>query len=117
MDIIEKTINEIIIFKLNGKLNSNTSPELEDKIFEAIKNESINMILDFEDLDYISSAGLRVIMKTAKNLKQSEGMIVLCSMQDYVKEVFEIAGFDAYLPIASTMDDALNQFKLSKVSE
>jgi anti-sigma B factor antagonist len=110
MDIIEKTINEIIIFKLNGNLNSNTSPELEDKIFEAIKNESKNMILDFEDLDYISSAGLRVIMKTAKNLKQSEGMIVLCSMQDYVKEVFEIAGFDAYLPIVSTMDDALNQF-------
>jgi anti-sigma B factor antagonist len=110
MDIIEKRLNEIIIFKLNGNLNSNTSPELEDKIFEAIKNESKNMILDFEDLDYISSAGLRVIMKTAKNLKQSEGMIVLCSMQDYVKEVFEIAGFDAYLPIVSTMDDALNQF-------
>ena len=110
MEIIEKRLNEIIIFKLNGKLNSNTSPELEDKIFEAIKNESKNMILDFEDLDYISSAGLRVIMKTAKNLKQSEGMIVLCSMQDYVKEVFEIAGFDAYLPIVSTMDDALNQF-------
>lgn len=110
MDIIEKRLNEIIIFKLNGNLNSNTSPELEDKIFEAIKNDSKNMILDFEDLDYISSAGLRVIMKTAKNLKQSEGMIVLCSMQDYVKEVFEIAGFDAYLPIVSTMDDALNQF-------
>lgn len=110
MDIIEKRLNEIVIFKLNGNLNSNTSPELEDKIFEAIKNESKNMILDFEDLDYISSAGLRVIMKTAKNLKQSEGMIVLCSMQDYVKEVFEIAGFDAYLPIVSTMDDALNQF-------
>ncbi len=110
MDIIEKRLNEIIVFKLNGNLNSNTSPELEDKIFEAIKNESKNMILDFEDLDYISSAGLRVIMKAAKNLKQSEGMIVLCSMQDYVKEVFEIAGFDAYLPIVSTMDDALNQF-------
>ena len=110
MDIIEKTINEIIIFKLNGNLNSNTSPELEDRIFEAIKNESKNMILDFEDLDYISSAGLRVIMKTAKNLKQSDCSIVLCSMQEYVKEVFEIAGFDAYLPIVPTMDDALNQF-------
>ena len=110
MDIIEKRLNDIIIFKLNGNLNSNTSPELEDKIFEAIKNDSKNMILDFEDLDYISSAGLRVIMKATKNLKQSEGMIVLCSMQDYVKEVFEIAGFDAYLPITSTMDDALNQF-------
>ena len=110
MDIIEKRLNEIIIFKLNGNLNSNTSPELEDKIFEAIKNESKNMILDFEDLDYISSAGLRVIMKTAKNLKQSEGMIVLCSMQDYVKEVFEIAGFDSFLPIVANIDDALQSF-------
>ncbi len=110
MDIIEKRQNEIDIFKLHGDLNSNTSPQLEEKIFAAINNNSKKMIVDFEDLDYISSAGLRVIVKTAKNLKRSEGKVVLCSMQDYVKEVFEIAGFDAFLIIVSTMDDAMNQF-------
>ena len=110
MDIIEKRENNIDIFKINGDLNSNTSPQLEEKVFSAINSGSNEMIIDFADLDYISSAGLRVIVKTAKNLKRSEGTVVLCSMQDYVKEVFEVAGFDAFLTIVSTMDDAMNQF-------
>ncbi len=110
MEIIEQKQNDICIFKINGRLDSNTSPELEEKIFGAIKNESNQMIIDFEDLDYISSAGLRVILKTSKTLKRSEGSIVLCSMQDYVKEVFEIAGFDVFLSIAAKMNDALEMF-------
>ena len=107
MEIIEQKQNDICIFKINGRLDSNTSPELEEKIFGAIKNESNQMIIDFEDLDYISSAGLRVILKTSKTLKRSEGSIVLCSMQDYVKEVFEIAGFDVFLSIAAKMNAQL----------
>jgi anti-sigma B factor antagonist len=110
MEIIEKKQNEIHIFKVKGRLDSNTSPELEKKIFGAIESKSLNMIVDFEDLDYISSAGLRVILKTSKTLKRSGGSIVLCSMQDYVKEVFEIAGFDVFLSIATKMNDALEMF-------
>ena len=110
MEIIEKKENDIFIFKVNGRLDSNTSHELEEKIFEAIQNESYKMIVDFEGLDYISSAGLRVILKASKALKRSEGSIVLCSMQDYVKEVFEIAGFDVFLPIVSKINDALEMF-------
>jgi anti-sigma B factor antagonist len=109
MEIIEKKQNEINIFKLSGRLDSNTSPTLEKKIAEAIKNGAKNMVIDFENLDYISSAGLRIILKTTKDLKRNEGSIILCAMQDYVKEVFEIAGFDSFLPIVSTMDDALTR--------
>ena len=68
------------------------------------------MIVDFKDLDYISSAGLRVILKATKALNREDGKIMLCSMQDYVKEVFEIAGFDSFLPIVASMDEALNSF-------
>ncbi len=110
MEIIEQKQNDICIFKINGRLDSNTSHKLEEKIFGAIKNKSNQMIIDFEGLDYISSAGLRVILKASKTLKRSEGSIVLCSMQDYVKEVFEIAGFDVFLPIATKMNDALEMF-------
>ncbi len=110
MEIVEKEQKGIYIFKLNGRLDSNTAPELEGKIFEAIENGSTNMVVDCEDLDYISSAGLRVILKATKALKRAEGMMVLCAMQDYVKEVFEIAGFDSFLPIAAGMDDALKKF-------
>ena len=101
MEIIEKKQNEISIFKLAGRLDSNTSPEFETKLFDAIEKGSKNVIVDFEDLDYISSAGLRVILKATKTLKGSEGTFMLCSMKDYVKEVFEISGFEFINPDSS----------------
>jgi anti-sigma B factor antagonist len=82
----------------------------EKKIFQAIDDGSKSMIIDFGELEYISSAGLRVILKATKALKREEGKMMLCDMQDYVKEVFEIAGFDSFLPIVGTMDDALQSF-------
>ncbi|MGD2038763.1 MAG: STAS domain-containing protein [Desulfobacterales bacterium] len=110
MEIIEENQSGINIFKLNGRLDSNTSQGFEKKIFQAIDDGSKNMVIDFKDLEYISSAGLRVILKATKALKREEGKMMLCDMQDYVKEVFEIAGFDSFLPIVSTMDDALQSF-------
>ena len=110
MEIIEKKHNDINILHLKGRLDSNTSPEFEKSIFSAIESGVTRMILDFENLDYISSAGLRVILKAAKELKRSEGVFVLCSMKDYVKEVFEISGFDSFLPIESNLDAAVKKF-------
>ena len=110
MEIIEENQSGINIFKLNGRLDSNTSQGFEKKIFQAIDDGSKNMIIDFKDLEYISSAGLRVILKATKALKREEGKMMLCHMQDYVKEVFEIAGFDSFLPIVGSMDDALQSF-------
>ena len=110
MEIIEEVQNDINIFKLHGRLDTNTSQGFEKKVFQAISDGSKNMIVDFKDLDYISSAGLRVILKATKALKREDGQIMLCAMQDYVKEVFEIAGFDSFLPIVTTLDEALKAF-------
>jgi len=107
MDITETKHDQYSIFKLNGRLDSNTALGFEQKLFECIENGTQRLILDFQDLDYISSAGLRVILKATKNLKSAEGKLVLCAMQDYVKEVFEISGFDSFLPIEATLDDAV----------
>lgn len=110
MEIEERKQNDISIFKLTGRLDSNTSPDFEKRLFDAIHQGSRRMIVDFGSLDYISSAGLRVILKATKDIKRSDGVFVLCSMKDYVREVFEIAGFDAFLPIFTSMEDALQQF-------
>ena len=109
MEIIEKEQEGVSVFKLTGRLDSKTSPEFEKKVFDAIEKGSKNMIVDFEDLDYISSAGLRVILKATKDLKRAEGKFVLCSMKDYVKEVFEISGYDSFLPNVGSMDDAFEK--------
>ncbi|MCJ7685998.1 MAG: STAS domain-containing protein [Desulfobacteraceae bacterium] len=110
MQIKEEKQNEVHIFKLEGRLDSNTSPTFEEKVAGAIAKGAIQMIIDLENLEYLSSAGLRVILKTTKDLKRLEGKLVLCSMADYVREVFEISGFDSFLPITASRDDALKKF-------
>jgi anti-sigma B factor antagonist len=110
MEIIEENQDGINIYKLNGHLDSNTSLGFENKLIQAIDDGSKSMIIDFKNLDYISSAGLRVILKATKALKREDGKIMLCDMQDYVKEVFEISGFDSLMPIVGSMGDALDAF-------
>ena len=110
MEVMEKRQDEICILGLLGRLDSNTSPDFEKKIFEVIDHGTTSVVVDFESLDYISSAGLRVLLKAAKELKRSEGKIVLCSMKDYINEVFEIAGFVSLFPIVSSVGDAVKEF-------
>ena len=110
MEVVEKRQNGICILGLLGRLDSNTSPEFEKKIFEVIEDGTRSVIVDFESLDYISSAGLRVLLKATKKLKRSDGKIVLCSMKEYIKEVFEIAGFVTLFPIVTSVGDAIKQF-------
>lgn len=107
MQISEETFDDVQVYKLSGRLDSNTSPDFEKVLVAALENGSRKMVADFKNLDYISSAGLRVILKTTKALKRTDGTLVLCAMKDYVKEVFEISGFDTFLPIVADMDAAL----------
>jgi len=110
VEIIEEMQNDINIYRLKGRLDSNTSQGFEQKVFQAISDGSKRMIVDFKDLNYISSDGLRVILRCTKAIKREDGKIILCSMQQYVKEVFEIGGIGSLLPIVATMDDALKAF-------
>lgn len=107
MDIIEAREQQITIFSLEGRLDSSSSPEFDKRIALAMEDGFRYIILDCQKLDYITSAGLRVVVKTAKKLKPEKGQIILCAMADYVKEVFEIAGFDSFLPIFPTLEDGI----------
>jgi anti-sigma B factor antagonist len=110
MDIVGEKQNGIYIFTVSGRLDSNTSPDFETRLLGVIKDGDKNFVMNFEGVDYISSAGLRVLLKASKILQNSAGKIVLCGLKDYIKEVFEIAGFVTIFPIVSTVDSALNQF-------
>jgi anti-sigma B factor antagonist len=110
VEIIEEIQDDISIYRLKGRLDSNTSQGLEEKLFEAISDGSKRMIVDFKDLNYISSDGIRVILISTKAIKREEGQIVLCCMRAYVKEVFEIAGLGSLLPVVATMKEALKAF-------
>jgi anti-sigma B factor antagonist len=110
MHITEEQHNQIHIVTIEGRLDSNTAPTLEESIAKAIARGEKQMIIDFVRLEYISSAGLRVILKTAKDLKRLDGKLALSSMVDYIKEVFEIAGFNTFLTITDNRHEAERLF-------
>ena len=73
-----------------GSLDSNTSPDLQQSIDAEIDDSVTTTILDFKDLDFLSSAGLRVIFKTKKKMDNSGGKFLLVNLQPQIKKVFEI---------------------------
>ena len=113
MEIIEEIRDDINIYHLKGRLDSNTSQMLEEKVFQAISDGSKKIIVDFENLNYISSAGLRLIFKANKALLREDGLMILCFMQNYVREIFKITEIDSFVPILDSMDEALKAFRLN----
>ena len=88
---------ESLTMKLGGRLDTTTAPELE-KAFEENMEVSKDLILDMKELEYISSAGLRVLLAAQKKMNQS-GKMKLTGVSDEVMEVFEITGFSDILTI------------------
>ena len=110
MEVVEKKQNGVCILALSGRLDASSSPEFREKILQLIEDGTKKVILDCENLDYISSAGLRVVLEATKEIKRNEGKIMLCALQDYIKEVFEVAKFDAFLAIGASVEEAIKTF-------
>ena len=105
---IEPTAAATIV-PLQGQINSANAAAIEAQVLALVDGGTKNLILDFAGLDYISSAGLRMVLVVAKRLKQESGLLVLCGMQPHVREVFDISGFMAILNVVATRDDAVAQ--------
>lgn len=96
---IETDLNEEqgkIFMKIEGRLDAKTAPELEREVDKTI--EKINsLIMDFTELEYISSAGLRVLLRTHKAMKAKKGSLIIRGANEEVQEVFTITGFSDIL--------------------
>jgi anti-anti-sigma factor len=110
LNISNTNKNGILILNVEGRLDANTSGEFEKKVFEFINSGSKMMILDFSNLVYISSAGLRVIILTVKKINSLNGKLILCSLKPQIMEVLEIAGFTGILVISKNSEEALLKF-------
>lgn len=84
--------NEITLIPV-GRLDTTTAPQLEAQI-NAVLEDSEKLILDFQGLEYLSSAGLRVLLGTHKAfMKRGSGELVICHVNETIHEVFELTGF------------------------
>ncbi len=95
---IQKEINgSDAVVKLEGRLDTTTAPQLENDLKSFMESVS-SLVFDFENLEYISSAGLRVLL-TAQKFMSKQGSMKLIHVKDDVNEIFDVTGFSDILTI------------------
>ena len=110
MPISVKTTNEVKVLEFEGKLDTQTSPEAQDQLTQLIEGGAQKILVNFEKLEYISSAGLRVLLTAAKQLKAVDGELRVSGLNEIVKEVFDISGFTTILKVFGSESEAIEDF-------
>ena len=110
MDIKTAEAGDVSVLELAGHLDTNTSPDAESAINALIDGGATKLLINFSALEYISSAGLRILLATGKKLKAAGGDLRICSLNDTVQEVFDISGFSSILAVSKDQDEALSSF-------
>ena len=99
--------NGVLIVMPGKRLDTNTAPEAETELTAKIEAGKEKIVVDFGQTEYISSAGLRVILKTAKLLKPKNGKVVLCNANEQINEVLEVSGFLSMMKCHASLDAAV----------
>ena len=108
MEITQKEENGIVSIVIKGRLDADSSPEAEKVVKNALGEQTDRILFDLGQMEYLSSAGLRVLLSAAKEMRRREGKIVLCSLNEFVKEIFEVSGFQSLIPITDTVESGID---------
>ncbi len=106
MDITESTVGAVKVAALKGRLDTATAPGAEATLLGMLEGGT-KVVADLAEVHYVSSAGLRVLLKAAKQAKASGSSFAVAGPQAPVREVLEISGFDKILSIHPTRDAAV----------
>ncbi len=110
MEITVTVAGEVKVIRIEGKFDTQTSPDVQTQLTQLIDQGATKLVVNFEKLAYISSAGLRVLLAAAKRLKGNSGKLRICGLNEVVQEVFDISGFTTILTVTKTEPEALEGF-------
>lgn len=110
VEITEQQEGDILLLHIKGRLDAISSPTAEKKILDQITDGHHKLVLDFTDVDYLSSAGMRLLLRTTKKLKTVSGKLIVCSVTSNVMDVLKMSGFDHVIELSSTSEEALQKF-------
>ncbi len=106
MEITKSDQGGVATVAINGRLDAVSAVDAEKEFSSLLEEGKDKMLIDLAGLDYISSAGLRVLLVVAKRIQQTGGKVALSNLADNVKEVFEISGFSSIFKIYDSNDEA-----------
>ena len=109
MEITEKAVDDISILGISGRLDAKSSKTVESALNNLINGGRTTIVVDLASVEYISSVGLRVLLASLKKMRQTQGLLILSSMQPFVKDIFKVAGFDRLFTVCATPEEALSK--------
>jgi anti-anti-sigma factor len=106
MNITTVAKDDRTIVQFEGKLDTNTAPQAQGALDQLMADDVNKILVDFTNLDYVSSAGLRVLLSTAKTLKRKKGAMGVYGLNETVQEIFDISGFSFILKVYANEAEA-----------
>jgi anti-sigma B factor antagonist len=110
MNIDTRELKHVSVVKVSGRVDSATAPEMEKALQNLIDLDRSQLVLDLQDTEYMSSAGLRVLVSMLKAAKKSGGDLRLASLSPRVKEVLELSGLTPVFGIHGDVVEAVGSF-------
>ncbi len=110
MNISTTNIESVAVVRLEGNLDTNTSSDAQESLNQLIDGGTSKILVNLAEVDFVSSAGLRILLVTAKKLSGSGGNLRISNLNETVTEVFEISGFSTILDVFGSEEEALQGF-------
>ena len=110
MELTERRAGKTVVLAPAGRIDMATADQFRERLIPLITSAAAggeSVVLDFSDVDYISSAGLRVLMLAAKEARSSGSKIAVAALQPLVNEIFQISRFDKVLPCHGAVNEAV----------
>jgi len=107
MNLSERTVDTVTVIEVSGRIDSANSPKLHERAGALVDGGATSMVLDLSKVEYISSAGFRVLLLLGRQAGQGRCRLVLCGLTAKVRQLFDLGGFLDLFPIAPTQEEGI----------
>ena len=107
MDLREEKVGGVTVVEVKGRIDSTTAPALGERLTASLQAPKVRVLLDFSRLEYISSAGFRILLLAAKRAEESGSRLVLCGVSGKVRQLFDLGGFIDLFTIVGSRDEGI----------
>jgi anti-sigma B factor antagonist len=106
MEINVKSSGQVTVVEMAGDIDSNTAPQAHERILPLVQ-PAAKLLLDMSDVEYMSSAGLRMLLSMYRQVSRQNGGIVLVRLAEEIKDTMSVTGFLNFFTIRDTLDEGL----------
>lgn len=109
LEILLREHGRFTVVSPRARLDTSTAPDAQQQLGDLLDRGVHQIVVDFSEVSFVASAGLRVLLSTAKRIRASGGELRVCCLNETVREVFDISGFSELLPVFPSTGDAVRE--------